>query len=213
MGINKTQLCKQIANQTGLPKTRASKAVSTIIDIMTDALASNHDVKIAGFGKFYPLTLKRRRGRHPKTGNTLNIPNRRTVRFSCYKKLRNRVNEIQVEADAEPALTPEPAMTDLHAKIQKLPQGKAVVRISGIPVCDFSVRDISQDGTTILVENDSVVMRNIHEGMEIELHMIYSLNTPKTSILRSRLIKITRQADDDPYPGFVLIDLQTIDSI
>lgn len=213
MNVNKTSIAAAIASQTGLSKNQSSKATTAILEAITIALASGEDVKIAGFGKFYPQTLKARKGRHPKTGQALNIQTRKTVRLKCYKQLRDRVNTVPDEAPAvDPKWTEHPERRQ-EPRMEDLPRGKAVVRISGIPVCEFDIKDVSGNGTSILVEENSVVLRNIRVGQDIELHMAYAESTQRAVMHRSKIAHITHQSEEDAYPGHVMVGMQIIDTL
>lgn len=213
MSVNKTQISTAIADQTGLSKNRSSKAATAIVEAIMASLASGDDVKIASFGIFYPQTLKARKGRHPKTGQSITIQKRKTVRFKCYKQLRDRVNMDLHGAEAD-ALQPSMDLDRRQeVRMDDLPQGKAVVRISGIPVCEFNIKDVSGNGTSILVEENSVVLRNLRVGQDIELHMIYTDRSRKAVMQRSKIAHITHQSAEDAYPGLVMVGMKVIDTL
>ena len=212
MGVNKTSIAAAIADRTGLSKTRSLKAATAILDAITVSLASGEDVKIAGFGKFSPRILKARKGRHPKTGQLLSIQARKTVRLKCYKQLKDKVNMPRGEADADALKRPGRLERRQEPRIKDLPRGKAVVRISGIPVCEFDIKDVSGNGTSILVEEDSVVLRNIRVGQNIELHMAYT-DSSKAVLQRSKIVHITLQSEEDTYPGHVIVGMRIIDTL
>lgn len=209
MSANKTYLVQTIADRTGLPKRQASNAVTAILDFMMQSLSRGDDVKIPGFGKFHLQTLKARRGRHPISGDTLQIPERRTIRFKCYKRLREALNRPQSAAIDIGVKTDRRS----ESRLGDLPRGKAVVRISGIPVCRFEIKDISGNGSCILVEKDSVVLRNLRIGQEIELHVVYDGSPPKAILQRSKIAHITQPTENSTYEGHVMVGIQTIDAI
>ena len=213
MSVNKTRIVSTIAELTGLSKNRSSKALAAVIEAMTASLAAGDDVKISGFGKFYLQTLKARKGRHPKTGQSLHIQERKTVRLKCYKQLRDKINprpEAIDVGDLESAISVDRRH---EPRTDDLPQGKAVVRISGIPVCEFRIKDVSGNGTSILVEEDSVVLRNLRVGQDIELHMVYADRSRTAVLQRSRIAHITHQSEEDTYPGHVMIGMKVIDTL
>jgi len=213
MSLNKTRLSAIIAVQADLPKNRSAKAVATIIDTLTHALAAGQEARIPGFGKFYVQTLSEHIGRHPKTGDSLRIKARRTVRFRCFKQLRQKLNRRATTAYAIPSGPSAVQERRREPRMDALPQGIAVVRISGIAVCDFKVRDVSGNGSCILVEDDSVVLRNLRVGREIELHMAYTDRPHKAVLQRSRITHITRPPESDAYHGHIMVGVQIIDTL
>lgn len=211
--MNKTRLSEFVAENACISKRDGLKVTNIIINTIKQSLACGEAVKIARFGKFYRCRLKPRTGRHPGTGAIIEIPERRTVRFQCYKGLRTLLNDPAESAATAPAA--EKGIPDRRAaqRVNNLPRGKAVVRVSGIPVCEFGVKDISRDGTGILVEEDSVVLRNLHVGMVIETHMVYNQGNRKGSLQKSKVVHITPQAADSAYSGFVLVGLKKVNRI
>lgn len=213
MSVNKTHLVQTIADQTGLPKRQASNAITAILDFMMQSLSRGEDVKIPGFGKFHLQMLKARRGRHPISGAPLQLPERRTIRFKCYKRLRETLNGLQSIAMNSDAAASRQTDRRSESRLSDLPRGKAVVRISGIPVCRFEIKDVSGNGSCILVEKDSVVLRNLRIGQEIELHVVYDGSPPKAILQRSKIAHITQPAEDSSYEGHVMVGMLTIDTI
>lgn len=213
MSVNKTRIALAIADQTGMSRNRSSKAMAAIIEAITVSLAAGEDVKIAGFGKFYPQILKPRKGRHPKTGRPLIIQERKTVRLKCYKRLRDKINEPANGADVAPHPAPIRSDRREESRMDRLPKGKAVVRISGIPVCEFNIKDVSGNGTSILIEADSVVLRNLRVGQDIELHMVYADKQPEAVLQRSKIVHVTHQSENDAYPGHVIVGMKVIDTL
>lgn len=213
MSVNKTRIASAIADQTGLSRKRSSEATTAVIEAITVSLAAGEDVKIPGFGRFHLQELKAGKGRHPKTGRPLVIRTRKTVRLKCYKKLRDKLNRPDQGADVALRRTPTPPERRLELRLDTLPRGKAVVRISGIPVCEFNVKDVSGNGTGILVEDDSVVLRNLRVGQDIELHMVYTDKKSKAVLQRSKIVHISPQSGNDAYPGYVVMGVKVIDTL
>jgi len=67
-------------------------AVNTLLDTISDAIAQGRRVEIRGFGNF-ELTLRRAyTGHHPRTGASIQIPERRMLHFKAGKALLETVN-------------------------------------------------------------------------------------------------------------------------
>ena len=67
-------------------------AVKTILDAMSDALASGHRIEIRGFGSFSIARRPPRQGRNPRTGAAVHIPEKRVPHFKPGKALREAVD-------------------------------------------------------------------------------------------------------------------------
>ncbi len=87
------ELNKEVADATGMTKASASKAVHAVLASIQKALAKGQKVSIAGFGVFEVTHRPARKGRNPRTGETITIPAANAVRFKPGKGLREAVNK------------------------------------------------------------------------------------------------------------------------
>ena len=92
MTLIKAQLVDSIRKQAGLPKTKSSQVVDSLLEIIKKTLEKGEDVLISGFGKFCVKDKRKRKGRNPQTGNDLMLDERRVVTFKCSGRLRDKVN-------------------------------------------------------------------------------------------------------------------------
>ncbi len=90
--MNKTELTDQIAEITGMTKKTAKKAVDLTLLNVSSALAAEEKVVLTGFGTFEVRESKARKGRHPQTGEEIDIPAGKTVKFRPGKRLRSAVD-------------------------------------------------------------------------------------------------------------------------
>jgi len=67
------------------------QAVDAITSVITDALARKEKVTLVGFGTFQIVERKVRRGRNPRTGETVQIPAKKVPKFRPGKGLREAV--------------------------------------------------------------------------------------------------------------------------
>ena len=71
----------------------AEMAVKTVLDSMADALARGHRIEVRGFGSFTVNHRPARTGRNPRTGESVEIPERRVPHFKPGKALREAVDQ------------------------------------------------------------------------------------------------------------------------
>lgn len=91
--MTKSELIERIAaKQSQLSVKDVELAVKSILDYMADALASGGRIEIRGFGSFSLHYRKPRRGRNPKTGETVQLEGKYVPHFKPGKELRERVN-------------------------------------------------------------------------------------------------------------------------
>lgn len=88
--MNKTDLIAKVATVVGTQK-QAKEAVDCVLDAITQSLADNESVQIAGFGSFKVSERKARTGRNPQSGASIHIAARKVPRFVPGKALKDAV--------------------------------------------------------------------------------------------------------------------------
>ena len=89
--MNKQDIVETIAEETGITKTDAARAVHALIGAVTKSLKKGNSVSFVGFGTFKTASRKARIARNPQTGVAIKIPKRRVPRFSAGKALKQAV--------------------------------------------------------------------------------------------------------------------------
>lgn len=91
--MTKSELINQLyLKSTTLNQEDIEASVNHIIERMMHTLGEGGRVEIRGFGAFSLRHHKARRGRNPKTGDTVMIPEKHTIHFKPGKALRERAN-------------------------------------------------------------------------------------------------------------------------
>ncbi len=86
----KNDLVNRVADETGVPRAQAARAVETIIDVMRQSLTRGSRIELRGFGVFLVKRRKRGIGRNPKRPDEqVEIPPGFTIRFKPGKELRD----------------------------------------------------------------------------------------------------------------------------
>lgn len=83
------------------------RIVTTIFEEITNALAKRDRVELRGFGAFSVKQRDARKGRNPRTGETVAVDQKVVPFFKTGKELRDRLNS-KIEAGT-PAKAPESA--------------------------------------------------------------------------------------------------------
>lgn len=92
--MNKSELVDALAENTGMTKADAGKAVDALFGtsgIIAKAMKKGGRVQITGFGTFETKKRKARTGRNPRTGATIKIPATKTPSFRAGKGLKDGV--------------------------------------------------------------------------------------------------------------------------
>ncbi|MDF1692953.1 MAG: integration host factor subunit beta [Zhongshania sp.] len=91
--MTKSELIELIAeHQPQLSHKDIELAVKTMIEHMSQVLATGDRIEIRGFGSFSLHYREPRMGRNPKTGDTVELPGKYVPHFKPGKELRERVN-------------------------------------------------------------------------------------------------------------------------
>ncbi|MCG5501986.1 MULTISPECIES: integration host factor subunit beta [Ectothiorhodospira] len=92
--MTKSELIDILARkQSHLAYKDVELSVKTILEQMSQALATGDRIEIRGFGSFSLHFRPPRVGRNPKTGETVSLPGKYVPHFKPGKELRERVNE------------------------------------------------------------------------------------------------------------------------
>ncbi|MBM2815624.1 MAG: histone-like DNA-binding protein [Ignavibacteria bacterium] len=91
MGLNKTQLVAAVAEETGLTKADASRALQSVMGAVTKELAAGGAVTLIGFGTFSVYNRAERMGKNPRSGASIKIPAKRVPKFKAGKALTEAV--------------------------------------------------------------------------------------------------------------------------
>ena len=91
--MNKSELVEALAARNGLTYKKSEEIVNIIFDSMTDTLTNGGRIEIRGFGSFVVKHYKPYMGRNPKTGETINVAEKRLPFFKVGKELKERVDK------------------------------------------------------------------------------------------------------------------------
>ena len=83
MNMNKSELIDAIAEESGLSKADAAKALDAVTGAIVDAVANGDSVSLIGFGTFKASARAAREGKNPKTGEKLSIAATTVPKFSA----------------------------------------------------------------------------------------------------------------------------------
>lgn len=90
--MNKSELIEAVAASADIPKAAAGRAVDAVIEAVTNALKSDDQVVLVGFGTFSVKDRAARTGRNPQTGEPIEIAAAKIPSFKAGKALKDAVN-------------------------------------------------------------------------------------------------------------------------
>jgi len=89
--MNKGDLVNEVAKIVNT-KREAQAAVDCVFSTITKALKKKDPVTLIGFGTFKVAQRKARTGRHPQTGEEIQIKAKKVARFVAGKALKDAVS-------------------------------------------------------------------------------------------------------------------------
>ena len=93
VGMTKSELIQRIADlNPHLFHRDVERIVSTILEEISEALAEGNRVELRGFGAFSVKERDARVGRNPRTGEAVQVAEKRVPFFKTGKQLRDRLN-------------------------------------------------------------------------------------------------------------------------
>lgn len=90
--MNKNDLVVAVADDAGLSKAEAARAVESVFDSITTSLRRETEVRLVGFGTFTVARRKASQGRNPRTGEPISIPASKQAKFRAGKALKEAIN-------------------------------------------------------------------------------------------------------------------------
>lgn len=92
--MRKSDLVAAIVTITGLTRRQADDVLSSTVEHITDALARGESLNLMGFGAFTVAQRSARTGRHPQTGEPMEISASKHVNFKPGKALKEKLGNL-----------------------------------------------------------------------------------------------------------------------
>jgi DNA-binding protein HU-beta len=89
--VTKNEFVDRVAENSGLGKGEAAKAVDAVLESIQEVLSRGGDISFTGFGKFSVADRSARQGVNPQTGEKIQIAASRVPRFSAGSSLKSAV--------------------------------------------------------------------------------------------------------------------------
>ncbi len=89
--MTKSEFVDRVADQSGLGKSEAGKAVDAALKVIEETLSRGGEVNFTGFGKFTVAERGARQGVNPQTGERIEIAASKVPRFSAGSALKSAV--------------------------------------------------------------------------------------------------------------------------
>ena len=106
--MTKADLIEEVSRLAELTRKDSEVIVETIFDSVVRSLRVGDKIEIRGFGSFRTRQRKPRVGRNPKTGERVEVPDKKIPFFKPSKELKDLVNNSATSAGAGTSATAAP---------------------------------------------------------------------------------------------------------
>jgi DNA-binding protein HU-beta len=90
--MNKNELAAHIVKDKNITKVDALKVIDSFVEIAAEEMKrKDGKLTLVGFGTFKTIIKKQKKGRNPRTGEAIIIPQKRVVKFVPGKNLKEQV--------------------------------------------------------------------------------------------------------------------------
>lgn len=97
-----SELAGRVAKMNNMDAERAVESVHAVLDALAAELQESGECHLHGFGSFRVVERKARRGRNPKTGESIEIPARKAVRWSASRAFQRQLGFLGDAAPTKP---------------------------------------------------------------------------------------------------------------
>ena len=93
--MTKKEMAKAIADDVGILQTQAQEIVQRVFDGITETLVQEGRIELRNFGVFEVKKRKPRKGRNPRTGESVEVPVKMVVTFKPGREMEQRVGQLK----------------------------------------------------------------------------------------------------------------------
>ena len=91
--MTKADLINLISEKANITRVKSETVVNTIFDSMVEALIKDNRIEIRGFGSFVNRSYEAYKGRNPRTGEIIEVKEKKLPFFKVGKELKEHINQ------------------------------------------------------------------------------------------------------------------------
>lgn len=91
--MNKTDLVDYVSDKTLITKRDAGIIVDVVFDGLREGMIDRDRITIQNFGSFFPVERAARKAVNPKTGESIDVPEKTIVKFKASDKIFEEMNK------------------------------------------------------------------------------------------------------------------------
>ena len=93
--VTKKELADLIADKLDVKQILSKQLIQDFIDTIIEELAKGNKIELRDFGILKTSQKKNRTGRNPKSGEEVQVPAKKIVKFKAGKLMRERVEKLE----------------------------------------------------------------------------------------------------------------------
>lgn len=106
--MKRDQMIEGIMRAAGISKANVNRFYDGLVELARKQLLTNKEFVLPGLGVLRVRTRAARVARNPRTGEPVNVPRKKVVRFRAYKELRELLNPGLAVKESEGESEPPP---------------------------------------------------------------------------------------------------------
>jgi DNA-binding protein HU-beta len=123
--MTKSELARVLAEDLELPRRQVTELIEALLDKITAVLKTGDKVALTPFGQFRIRDRAARIARNPQTGEPVNVPAKRVLKFTAGRTLKEAVGTVKRGAAKKSAAKKSTAKKSVA---KKAPAKKAAVK-------------------------------------------------------------------------------------
>lgn len=92
--MRESDIVSHISNLKNIPKKYVKAVIDCYVETIFETLVGGNDFGITGFGAFKVKTIGAKKGRNPKTGEVVDVPEKKSVKFKPSKNIKDCLNSV-----------------------------------------------------------------------------------------------------------------------
>lgn len=89
--MTKSEFIDALSEKLNIPKLKANDCYNAVFEVLCDAIKNGEEVTILNLGKFSVIEKSARTARNPSTGEPIEIPAHKVVKFKVSRTLKEAV--------------------------------------------------------------------------------------------------------------------------
>jgi DNA-binding protein HU-beta len=123
--MTKSELVRELAEDFELPRRQVTELVEAMLEKITEVLKTGDKVQLTPFGQFRIRDRAARIARNPQTGEPVNVPAKRVLKFTAGRTLKDAVGTPVRKSSAAKKSTAKKAVAKKAPAKKSAPAKKA----------------------------------------------------------------------------------------